>query len=324
MLVERNDAKVGLFVMLGMAAAIALLVLVNGRRVVERHYPLKVRLAALEGVAMGTEVQLLGYRVGQVEAIDLKSDGVDYTFVATLGVREGIRLWEGTRAMVTTKGFGSAILELQLPPREERRLELKADAEIPGAAGPSFGAILGQVGEMLKNLNGLTTDIRSRGGAYFTDTPQIRAVLQQVQTTLTAYEELARQVRDLAARGGTSLEGLDATLASVRGSAEAVQKLLRERAPQLDRTLAELPGVLKHLDELTLQLQDTLKTSRPDLEETLKGLRRNLRSSEELLEQLKRKPNRLIFGTPKEAELEAARKAVEARSPKADPAPPRP
>lgn len=313
MIVERNDAKVGLFVMVGLAIAIGLLVLVNARKVVERSYPLKVRLAALEGVAVGTEVELQGFRVGQVEAIDLKSEGVEYTFLATLSIRDGIRLWDGTRAVVATKGLGTAVLDLQLPPAEARLKELHKGDEVPGSAGPSFGAVLTQAGDLLNTLNGLATDIRGKGGAYFTDTPQIRALLQQVQNTLTVYEDLGRQVREVAAKGGTSLDGLDATLASVRASADVVQKLLKDRAPDLDRTLAELPGVLKRLDALTAELQDTLKTSRPDLEESLRSLRRNLRSSEELLEQLKQKPNRLLFGTPKEAELEKARKAVEAR-----------
>ena len=50
----------------------------------------------------------------------------------------------------------------------------------------------------------------------------------------------------------------------------------------------------------------------PEMEQGLKSLRRSLASVEELLALLKQKPNRVVWGTPSDAERERARKALEA------------
>ena len=50
----------------------------------------------------------------------------------------------------------------------------------------------------------------------------------------------------------------------------------------------------------------------PELAQSLKSLRRSLASVEELLELLKQKPSRVVWGTPSEAEREKAKKNVEA------------
>ena len=321
MIVERNDAKVGLFVLVGMALFLALVVLKTAKQVVERTYPLQVRLARLEGVDVGTEVQLQGWRVGRVERVELKQEGVAYHFLATLSVKEGIRLWEGTRGAVTAKGLGGVALSLELPEEAERRKLLPPGAVLAGDSGVSPGGVLEKVDALLANLNGAVTDLRSKGAGVVLDHPQVRPILRSLQATLDAYQALGVEARGLSAMGGHSLEELDRSLASLGASGKVVQQLLERRAPDLDRALADLPGVMAQLKGLTAELQDLLVRERPDLEATLQALRRDLESAEELVEILKRKPNRLVLGTPGEAEREAARKAVEARRKAAAPKP---
>ena len=50
----------------------------------------------------------------------------------------------------------------------------------------------------------------------------------------------------------------------------------------------------------------------PEMEQSLKSLRRSLASVEELLALLKQKPSRVVWGTPSESEREKAKKNVEA------------
>ena len=313
MIVERNDAKVGLFVLVGMALFLGLVVLKTARQVVERTYPIQVRLARLEGVDVGTEVQLQGWRVGRVEQVALKQEGVAYHFLATLSVKEGIRLWEGTKGAVAAKGLGGVMLSLELPPESERKRELPPGAVLEGDSGVSLSGVLEKVDALLANLNEAVTDLRSKGAGVVLDHPQVRPILRSLQATLDAYQALGNEARGLASKGGKSLDELDRGLAALSASGRSVQKLLEQRGPDLDRALADLPGVMAQLKALTATLSETMAQDRPELDATLKALRRDLEAAEELLELLKRKPNRVVFGTPSEAEREAARKAVEAR-----------
>ncbi|MBI3132314.1 MAG: MCE family protein [Acidobacteria bacterium] len=313
MIVERNDAKVGLFVLVGLGLFLGLVFLKTAQQVTERTYPMKARLARLEGVDVGTEVQLQGWRVGRVEKVELQREGTAYSFIATLSVKEGIRLWDGTKAVVVPKGLGGVAVSFELPPEDARSKELAPGALLPGDSGVSLGGVLEKVDSLLENLNGAVSDLRSKGAGVVLDHPQVKPILRSLQATLDAYQALGVDARALAAKGGHSLEELDRSLVALSASSRAVQQLLEKRGPDLDRALADLPAVMAQLKGLTAMLQDLLAEDRPEIDATLKALRRDLESAEELIELLKRKPNRLVFGTPGTAEKEAARKAVEQR-----------
>jgi ABC-type transporter Mla subunit MlaD len=315
MLVERNDAKVGLFVLTGLGLFVGLFVLVNARKVVERTYPLKVRLESLEGVAVGTEVDLQGYRVGQVERVDFMQEGVRYRFLATLSVKEGIRLWKGTKVAVAPKGLGGSALDLQLPPEDQRSDLLPEGTTLEGESGASFASILTKADSLVENLDAITGDLRAKGAGYVLDHPQLRALLQKLTATLQTYDGLGQEARRLAAQGGHSLESLDRSLASLEGSLKEIQGLLQKHGTDLDETLARLPKVLQQMEGLGTELRELLKHEGPEVDAALKNLNQDLRSVAELLELLKQKPSRVVWGKPSEADREKARQAAEVKKP---------
>lgn len=64
-------------------------------------------------------------------------------------------------------------------------------------------------------------------------------------------------------------------------------------------------------DSASAEARVLLKTEGAELDTTLKTLNRNLRSTEELVELLKAKPNRLIWGKTTEKEKAAAQRKVD-------------
>jgi hypothetical protein len=60
------------------------------------------------------------------------------------------------------------------------------------------------------------------------------------------------------------------------------------------------------MDAFTRELRTLVKAASPSGEESLKALERNLRATEELVELLKAKPNRLVWGKPSQTERDAA------------------
>jgi paraquat-inducible protein B len=92
---------------------------------------------------------------------------------------------------------------------------------------------------------------------------------------------------------------------------------MEKRGPELDQILVSLAATLKQAEAFMGRFT---AEDHPELAQSLKSLRRSLASVEELLEILKQKPNRVVWGTPSEAEREKAKKSVEA-SKQAPPAP---
>jgi len=101
---------------------------------------------------------------------------------------------------------------------------------------------------------------------------------------------------------------------SLERSLAVLQGVLESRREEVDAIVLHLAGVLKELEGLSVETRAFLKAGGPEAEAALKALNRNLHTSEELLQILKAKPNRVVWGTPSAAEQEAARrKAEEAR-----------
>lgn len=310
---EKQDARLGLLVLAALGLFLGLVAYKNARAVTERTYPLVVRLDQMEGLAPGTDVQLKGYRVGAVERVDMRQEGKDYHFLARIAVREDIRLWRGTRANLAPRGVGSVMLDLRLPELADRTTLLAPGDEIPGDAGVSIAGVLERADRLMASLNTGVDDLRARlerkGLGDVLDHPNVKASLHSLDATLREFQALAKEGRGLMGHADRSMDGADKALASLDQSMGAVRSLLEKRGPELDQILVSLAATLRQAEAFMGRFATE---NQPELEASLKSLRRSLASVEELLAILKQKPSRAVWGTPSEAERERARKAVEA------------
>jgi ABC-type transporter Mla subunit MlaD len=310
---EKQDARLGLFVLLALALFGGLVVFKNAKAVTERTYPLTVHLDQMEGLAPGTDVQLKGYHVGSVERVDMRQEGKDYHFLARIAVREDIQLWRGTRASLAPKGVGSVMLDLRLPELAERRQLLVAGEELPGDSGVSIAGVLERADHLMASLtagvDGLRARVEQKGLGDLLDHPSVHQALSSLDRTLRDFQALAQESRGLVGHADHSMGEADKALASLDKSLSSVRALLEKRGPELDQILVSLAATLKQAETFMGRFATE---NQPELEQSLKSLRRSLASVEELLELLKQKPNRVVWGTPSEAEREKARKSVEA------------
>jgi ABC-type transporter Mla subunit MlaD len=310
---EKQDVRLGIFVVAALALFLGLLVFKNARAVVQETYPLVVRLDSMEGLAPGTEVDLKGYPVGTVDRIRMRQSGVEYHFLATLSIRSDIKLWRGTRAQVATRGLGSSYLDLQLPEPAERQVILAPGDQIPGDQGVSIGGVLDKASRLLDTLNGsveaLRDRLRTHGLEDVFGQPAVRQALLNLNATLLEFQALAKESRGLVGHADRSMGQADKALADLDASLAVTRSLLEARKPDLDRIVTSLASTLQQADALLSRFR---AEDQPELETSLKTLRRSLDSVEELLQILKQKPSRAVWGTPSAAERERARKAVEA------------
>jgi len=310
---EKQDARLGLLVLVALALFVGLVAYKNAGVVTERTYPLVVRLEQMEGLAPGADVQLKGYRVGSVERVDLRQEGLDYHFLARIAVREDIKLWRGTRATLAPKGVGSVMLDLRLPDLAQRVVPLAAGDEIPGDSGVSIAGVLERADHLMASLqagvDGLRTRLERRGLGDVLDHPSVHQALVSLDGTLREFQTLAKESRGLVGHADRSMGEADKALASLDQSLATVRNLMDKRGPELDQILVSLAATLKQAEAFMGRFADQ---DHPELAQSLKSLRRSLASVEELLEILKQKPSRVVWGTPSDAEREKAKKSVEA------------
>jgi phospholipid/cholesterol/gamma-HCH transport system substrate-binding protein len=320
---ERDDAKIGLLVFFGVAIFIGLLFHRSLTAVVKKETLLRVSLDNASDIAEGTEVQLQGLRVGQVNQIELKQEGVRYSFLAILGIRTDIVLWKGTKAVVSSKGLGSSYLDLELPPVGVRTQVLDANAILPSESGASIGTLVNETQGFIENLNEALNELRQhlkeKGLGALLDHPQVHQTLVDLDGTFKEFKKVATDSDAVVKQGGPAMASLERSLVSMEKATASLQGVLEKRSGDVSDILVNLSSVLKQIDGLSAEVRQLLKGSGPEVEASLKALHQNLLSTQELLEILKAKPNRIVWGTPSKTEKESARKRVEDSEKQAEP-----
>ena len=318
MKLEKDDAKIGLLVVLAVAVFSGFLFHRSLAAMVTKETPYQVALESAADLSEGTEVQLQGLRVGQVKTIQLQRSGVEYRFLATLGLRTDIVLWAGTKAVVVAKPLGGSFVDVQLPDPALRQAVLGPGAVLQGGANASLITLMDEASHLLANLDGTVSELRAefkaKGVNAVLDNPQIAKVLGDLDETLRQFQKLAVDGQGMVQHGDATMKVADRGLASLDKSLAAVQALLEKRSGDLDAIVGRLAATLEQTEGLAREARALLAKSGPDAADTVKALDRTLKSTEEMLELLKAKPNRLVWGKPSQAELDAARKrAQEAR-----------
>ncbi|WP_005032156.1 MlaD family protein [Holophaga foetida] len=315
MKIERDDAKIGVMVIVALLLFGGLLMYRSVSALAARETRLKVRLASASDAVVGTEVQLQGFRVGQVNSIELERHGVEYTFLATLGVQKDLLLWKGTSAVMTSKVVGGSFLELKLPPVEGRKTPLDPGEVLEATNSASLGSLIEEIQGFVRNLDQGVTELRThlqrKGLGSLLEHPAVSRTLGNLDATLAEYRTLARDGQTVARHSEASLKVLDQDLASAQKSLVVVQELLERRSDELDSIVVNLDESLQNLRTLSSDTEQLMKTSGPEAAAAIKALNRNLKAAEELLEILKNKPSRVLWGTPSSKEQEKARKKVE-------------
>ena len=307
MIVEKNDFRLGLFVLGALGIVLGLLAFKAAPQVASHTYPIQVRLDDMGGLQLGTQVVLQGYNVGKVERLKLRQEGVAYHVEATLAVNDDIQLWQGTTARVLGQGLGGVVLSLVLPDPEQRQNRLKPDSKIEGGLGSSLDHAIAQADRLLGNLNASLEVLRARfeksGAGVILDHPSVAQALKSLDATLVEHRELASAGRGLVERSGQSL---DRSLKDLEQSLSVVKDLLNKHSGDLDQTLGGLPTLTKRMNDLTVALQEATATDQPEVAASLAQVRQTLASLNELLSLLKQKPHLVVWGTPSEGDRKNA------------------
>lgn len=310
MIVNRQDARLGVFVLSALALFLGLLVYKSAPKVAASDHAFNIHLDQLQGVEVGTSVLLQGYAVGRVESVQLKREGTVYYFVAKASVQQDILLWQGTKAAVVGQGLSGTALSLVLPPVEQRTAALNDGAMLTGEPGSSLDTVIAKADKLITDLDTSVNDLRNqfqhRGAGVVLDHPAVAKALKDLDGTLRSYQGLAEQ-------GKHTLAGLDPALADVQASLKQVRTLLDNRSGDLDATLKNLGSLTQRMDALSGALDEAVRADQPQLADTLKGVKALTASMQELVELLKQKPHWVVWGTPSDAAKQKAKDAAAAR-----------
>lgn len=286
-----REARVGLFVLLGLVSFVIVLFWMTDPATLRGRYILVTSVDHAGGVRAGDPVQMQGVNVGRVHGFDMVGPNrVDIT----LEIEGQWRIPEGSRTVMGGAGlFGGRTIEISTT---EATTYYEEGDTLPGE-GASGAGLLGSVDELggragtvLERLEGLLS--RETVGS-------VQGSAQELEQLLTDLSAVTREQRGAI---NELMESLTRSAAGLEGAAAAGPDVARAAA-RADSAMAMLTVTSQNLDAATLSLRTVLDRmesgegtlGRLSADETLYvNLNTAAESLAALIQDLQDNPNRYI------------------------------
>ncbi|MCW2652839.1 MAG: phospholipid/cholesterol/gamma-HCH transport system substrate-binding protein [Mycobacterium sp.] len=221
-----------------------------------RHY--SAYFAEAGGLIPGAAVQVSGFRVGQVDSLDLDGARVLIKF----NVSKDIRLGDRTEAAIKTKSLlGAKILEIT--PRGDGR----QDGPIPiDRTRPPY-QLPDALGDLTATISGLNTDQLSQSLTVLSDTfkdtpPDLKSAVQGVARFSDTLDKRDAQLRNLLANANKStgvLAQRSDQVVSLIANTNALLVQLESQSAALDQISGNISAVTRQIKGFIAENRDTLK-----------------------------------------------------------------
>jgi phospholipid/cholesterol/gamma-HCH transport system substrate-binding protein/paraquat-inducible protein B len=334
---RQNYFKLGLFVVVAVAALLAMLVLLGGHSLFERKYIVETYFnESISGLTVGSPVEFRGVPLGKVTEISIASNryqpgrpiierapyvlvrmelrGIDPAAFGQLqeAVNAGLRV-QAQLAGITGQLYLSLAL---LDPVRHPKIPVPwkpAYPYIPSAPSTSNRIIenverllsdlqQAKIGELAQNLNRLAIALETR-----VDAIPAKEIGREALATLTSVRSTVAHVDKVIAGSG-----LDATLHSAERATARAEAILSNPAfdsvpgdiaalTQRTRSLVDDPRiseVIVNANRLLVRLDDLVGSTDDDARASVEDLRASMDNLRALTESARRYPAGLIFGAP--------------------------
>jgi ABC-type transporter Mla subunit MlaD len=290
--VQRTDLYVGMFLVAMVAVVIAALVATSGWGT--DRYAIYVRTSSAQDLTVDTKIFLQGLEVGRITAINPRpaASAGQLEFILRLSLLDRfpdgtpLRLPRGTVAEVVPAGLVGG-----------SQVQLRVLSDSGGTLAPSDTIGLTRSGSALDAFGALARDLKGT----------IEGTLVSATATMNAVRVLADSLSRATGTARRFLAGVqpatEKLMAGVTANLESLRHLTDSTTPrsgvtlrQVDSTLAQSRVLMGHLDSLARVVTALGTENRPEIGALVVNLRQLSEQMQYILEQVGRRPLRLITG----------------------------
>jgi len=299
---EKNDAWVGLFVLISVLVIVGTLIAIAEGRFGEAT-PLIARFDAISAIQEGTPVILRGYRVGEVKKIDFVSEP-EIHFDVHFAIAREVRLRRGARAVITsTNMIGENYVLLDVAAANGDTL--KAGEVIPGDSAGQLSDLMGRVNGVLSGaqhtVDRLAAVLRSSDSAEGAD-----AAARTDRVPLAELTQATIELRDLLATlnrvATASQPHIAETSALASGELRTAQwttaqagSLMAENREKIGDLIANLDTTTKSMNDLVVELHGIAHDNRDQIAGTVTELEKTSANLARISGDLADHPWKLLF-----------------------------
>ena len=301
-MIERDDVRVGLFVVIAGALLVVMTLWILGRGVLgDGGRQIEIRLPHSGGIRTGDRVRIAGVEAGRIRSVQLATEE-ELPVRVEVTIDPEHQVYRGAEARLTADSLLGATY-LEIFPGPSSAGPLPEDSFVSGEPRASLDTVFAQLGELsltadetLIQLQQVVADLSSA----------IQPTLERLQLVLSdrnleSVESLLagadRTLEDLGTRLAATLERVDVLMADLGAASEEVPEVARS----LDQLTQSLQRAIGPEGERIIELLETareslegLDTGQGELGELVDELGDAARSLRALSEQLRERPTSLL------------------------------
>jgi phospholipid/cholesterol/gamma-HCH transport system substrate-binding protein len=228
-----RETKVGIFAAMAISILYFGFNFLKGKKIFSSYNTYYVMYDNIEGITSSTPVYINGYKVGQVQAIDLADESNPNNIMITVFVQGKIKVSRNTVARIVSQDLlGTKVINLVI--RDMNQVLASGDTLL-GEREPDLST----------SLNNSLSPIKDKSEKVLVTLDKVLSSLQQVFND-KGTERLANGVVDLSE-----------ALHNLRNSTEKLDRMIANS--HLDKTLANVESITSNLRENNAELAGTLK-----------------------------------------------------------------
>ena len=265
-------AGVGVVVVLAAAILIAAYVLLQTEGIIGNTYTRIVEFPNAQGVTKGTEVQMAGVKIGEVEQVGLSPNNralLTLRILQKYPILERYPLPPGTRIQIAATGLLTTPVVDIVPPRLARTEK----GYFHGTSPPTLDELMPQAQQLLTNLNRLTQSTQGIVGDR-----QLVANLKRSTQNLADVSErgkaIAANLQAASISGKQIAAGFKQTAGRLNRTAALLQQTVAENRPKLGETITSVNDTMVAMKGLVQQIGSMVTD--PKLKNSLQGTLVNL------------------------------------------------
>src|SRR3954471_8611976 len=243
----RTEIKVGLFVMLGLVLAAALVISFNkGAGPLQKTYHVRMQAKDVSGVIPGSFVLMAGVRIGAVERIELDDVTGTVTLIEKLSSKHSVR--DDAQFVIRQSGF---IGDQYIAVFQGKSNKYLTNGETVRVEAPF------DLGEVARSTGGLVKRVDTMVG-------QLSNAVERVDTVLSSSDTLTNLAK-IVANFHTVSEQTLSTL-------NKLEKLIDTNTPSINASVTNAQAFTLNLKDLSVELRQTLATNREQLTASVKNI----------------------------------------------------
>lgn len=264
-----NEVKIGILTIVAIALSFWGYKFILGQNILIKSNTLKVYYEEVNGLILGTPVQINGVKIGSVSKVEYIPKPEEKVLVV-LNMDKGIKVPKDSKAVITSTGFmgGKAINLVYGTPCSGPDCAKSGDfieGETKGLLGSMVG-IDNMEAYMDVLVSGLKEAIASLGNSATSDSTMVGQTMQDLSSTMANLESATGKLDNLLSRSSNKIDG---TLSNLNSLTETLDNKKEEIASIIDNfdTLsyqlanAELDKTLTEFKAIVAELKNTLQSA---------------------------------------------------------------